>query len=383
MKDSEKIKVHLLASPHPQFDEIIDFPPAGVSYEINRVKTGYHNKITENKIRLHNTIMNFLPLPRMAHTKTDASLIHSTRGILQIFQKKPWIVDCESGGIFTSFNYESLNRPLVKTIIKRALSSKNCKKILPQSEAAKKDLLNAIDCKSFIDKIEVLYLAMRPCEKKKVKRNDNKIVLSFVGWAFYPKGGHDLIKAYEILTKKYSNLELRYKGEIPEEYLDLAKSLPGFRHVEGFLPRDKLFDEMYLNSDIFVLPTTVDNYGVVFLEALSAGLPLVGTKSFTVPELIEDGKNGFIVDIDYSWEDYLSKGEKKGFNEEQYEKDIKKEHPETITQLVEKISKLVENKSLREKMGKESRKMIEDEDGKFSISARNKKLKRIYEEALK
>jgi len=109
----------------------------------------------------------------------------------------------------------------------------------------------------------------------------------------------------------------------------------------------------------------------------------VGTKSFTVPELIEDGKNGFIVDIDYSWEDYLSKGEKKGFNEEQYEKDIKKEHPETITQLVEKISKLVENKSLREKMGKESRKMIEDEDGKFSISARNKKLKRIYEEALK
>ena len=53
---------------------------------------------------------------------------------------------------------------------------------------------------------------------------------------------------------------------------------------------------MYLSADIFVLPTMKDHYGVVFLEAMSAGLPLVGTRSFTVPELIEDGKNGFLVE---------------------------------------------------------------------------------------
>ena len=52
---------------------------------------------------------------------------------------------------------------------------------------------------------------------------------------------------------------------------------------------------MYLESDIFVFPTQKDHYGVVLLEAMSAGLPLVGTRSFTVPELIKDGYNGFLI----------------------------------------------------------------------------------------
>lgn len=58
----KEIKVRLLASPHPQFDEIIDFPPEGINYEVNRVKTKYHGWITENKINLHRKILNVLPL---------------------------------------------------------------------------------------------------------------------------------------------------------------------------------------------------------------------------------------------------------------------------------------------------------------------------------
>ncbi|MFH1325747.1 MAG: glycosyltransferase family 4 protein [archaeon] len=378
---SQKIKVHILASPHPQFDEILDFPPKGVKYSINRVKTSYHGWITEKKIALHGLLMFVLPIPRMTHTKTNADLVHSTRGILQIKQKKPWIVDCETGGIFTSFNYKSLKNPIMKKIILGALSSKECKKILPQSEAAKKDLLNALDCSGFKDKIEVLYLAMRPCKKKKINRKDKKVVLLFIGQNFYGKGGHDLIRAYEILTKKYDNLELKFKGDIPEKYLPLAKRLKGLKIIKNHFPRDELFDRMYLNSDIFVLPTHQDNYGVVFLEAMSAGLPIVGTTSFTVPELIEEGKNGFLIKTPYSWENYLN--QRNEFEDKKATKDWERLHPEIIKQLVEKLSILIENRGLREKMGKESKKMIEDENGKFSIKRRNKQLRKIYEEALR
>src|SRR3989344_4910932 len=163
MVDSKKINVHLLASPHPQFDELIDFPPEGVAYTINRVKTAYHGWFTEKKIALHGRLMSILPIPRMTHTKTDADLIHSTRGILQIKQKKPWIIDLESGGIFVSFKYSSLKNPITKRIIINLLASKNCKRILPQSEAAKKNLMRVIDCDKIKDKIKELYLAMRPC----------------------------------------------------------------------------------------------------------------------------------------------------------------------------------------------------------------------------
>ena len=380
MKKQREIKVSILASPHPQFDEILDFPPEGVKYKINRIKTSYHGWFTEKKIALHGLLLNFLPIPRMTHTKTDkdTDLIHSTRGILQIKPNKPWIVDLESGEIFTSFNWEAMKNPLIKRIIINSLSSKKCKKILPQSEAANKTFHMAIDCSKFEDKIEVLYLAMRPCKKKKIKRKDNKIILSFLGKGFYGKGTHDLLKAYEILIKKYKNLELKIKGdEFPEKYKNLEK-LKGLKLIKGHFSRDKLFDEMYLSSDIFVLPTHQDNYGVVFLEAMSAGLPIVGTENMTVSELIEDGKNGFLIKSGYSWENYIPYGKRRKLSE-----DWSKIHPEIVKQLVEKLSIIIENKKLREKMGKESRKMIEDENGKFSISKRNKQLRKIYEETLK
>ena len=134
--EKKTIKVHILASPHPQFDEILDFPPEGVEYEVNRVKTSYHGWFTERKIALHGKLMSIFPIPRMIHTRTNADLIHSTRGILQIKQKKPWIIDLESGGIFVSFRFGALKNPITKKIIGNALKSRKCKRILPQSEAA-------------------------------------------------------------------------------------------------------------------------------------------------------------------------------------------------------------------------------------------------------
>jgi len=377
----KKIKVQLLASPHPQFDEIIEFPPEGVEYKINRVKTQYHGWFTENRIRLHQKLISIFPLPRMTSTKSDADIIHSTRGIIQIKQKKSWIVDLETGHIFTSFNWKAMQNPIVKKIIMNALMSKNCKKILPQSEAAKENFRLAIGEENFNkikDKVEVLYLALRSHKKKKINRKDRNIVLSFVGRSFYGKGGPNLLKAYEILTKKYKNLRLKYKGYIPEEWQDFAKKLSGLELVEGHFSRDKLFEKMYLSSDIYVMPTSKDNYGVVFLEAMSAGLPIVSTTSFTVPEIVKDGKNGFLVKTDLTHENYFPYG--KG---QKYLKDVRRIDKNIVDQLVEKLSILIEDKKLREKMGRAGKKMIEDKNGKFSIEKRNKKLRKIYEEALK
>lgn len=374
------INVHLLASPHPQFDEIIDFPPKGVRYTKSRVKTRYHGWFTENRITWHRRLLNILPLPRMTSTKTDVDIVHSTRGIIQVNQKKPWIIDLECGHIFTSFNWKAIQRPMVRRMIMRSLSSPQCKKILPQSEAAKRSFIQAIGQKNFDKikhKVEVLYLTIRPHKKKKIKRNDGKVVLSFVGRSFYGKGGPSLLKAYEILTRKYDNLVLRYKGLIPEKYMAYAKSLKGFEFVGNeHLPREKLFEKMYLSSDIYVMPTSKDNYGVVFLEAMSAGLPIVSTTSFTVPEIVEDGKNGYLVKTHLTHENYYDRVP-------QYVRDTRRVHPEIVKQLVEKLSLLIENKKLREKMGRVGKKMIEDKHGKFNNEKRNKRLREIYEEALR
>ncbi|MGB3641438.1 MAG: glycosyltransferase family 4 protein [Rivularia sp. (in: cyanobacteria)] len=53
--------------------------------------------------------------------------------------------------------------------------------------------------------------------------------------------------------------------------------------------------QLYASSDIFVLPSFKETFGIVFLEAMHYGLPIITTNVSAMPELIEEGKNGFLV----------------------------------------------------------------------------------------
>ena len=109
---------------------------------------------------------------------------------------------------------------------------------------------------------------------------------------------------------------------------------------------------------------------------MSTGLPIVCTDDFTLPELVENGYNGFLVKSPVNWYPYAVKG-----IGQEYKKIAEEDHPETVKELVEKISILIEDKKLRKKMGENSFNLVES--GKFSIKERNKKLRKIYDEALK
>ena len=133
------------------------------------------------------------------------------------------------------------------------------------------------------------------------------------------------------------------------------------------MPQNKLF-ELMQNSNLFLYPSSVDTFGFSLLEAMSFGLPTItintwGTKSRK--EIIKNKKTGFIFEVK----------EKLSFDK------IGQKEKKVIKKLVENMSKLIENKKLREKMSKECIKEIKS--GKFSIKERNKKLKRIYQEAIK
>jgi glycosyltransferase involved in cell wall biosynthesis len=53
--------------------------------------------------------------------------------------------------------------------------------------------------------------------------------------------------------------------------------------------------DCYLSCDLFVLPSNVETFGIVILEAMYAGLPIVVTPVGCVPDIVKDGVNGFIV----------------------------------------------------------------------------------------
>jgi glycosyltransferase involved in cell wall biosynthesis len=64
-------------------------------------------------------------------------------------------------------------------------------------------------------------------------------------------------------------------------------------HMAGFLYGDELA-QAFASSDIFVMPSRTETLGLVVLEAMSSGVPVVAARDGGIPELIEDGVSGYL-----------------------------------------------------------------------------------------
>lgn len=100
-----------------------------------------------------------------------------------------------------------------------------------------------------------------------------------------------LIRAFFELQKKCSDVQLKIGGDGPEmsNLCALVKELK-LQHLVTFLgklSREQVKDEM-LRSDIFVLPSEYETFGVVVIEALASGKPVVATKCGGPESIISD-----------------------------------------------------------------------------------------------
>ncbi|MEM4640999.1 MAG: glycosyltransferase family 4 protein [Candidatus Pacearchaeota archaeon] len=370
------IKVKLLAGTHAVYKEILNFPPYNISYDYPKFISEFHYGLkSQLKRRISSLVYNIFRLPRLVYIPKDKNqIIHSCRGIL-IINKKPWIIDFEHIVACTWYNFYKINQMRYKKIIEKFFSSTYCKAILPWSYSAKQTIFHYLNASHFKDKIEVVYPAIHEIKNIK-KEKSEKIRILFVGHAFLAKGGLNVVEAFKILSKKY-DIELTMITDLPKVYEKL-KQIYGITFIPS-LPREKVF-EYYKKADIFCLPTYVDSFGFVLLEAKAFGLPIVASDFFAIPKLIQDGENGFLVKIPEKIKKFpFTKNPKKDVP--YYLNYINKgKHKELVVQLVEKLKFLIENERLRKNFIKKGLKEIEK--GKFSIKERNKKLKEIYENAI-
>lgn len=121
-------------------------------------------------------------------------------------------------------------------------------------------------------------------------------VIGTVGSLVTKKGQKYLIQAFAQFTKKYPLARLEIVGDGPEkENLQaLVTSMSLHRNV-SFLGSQKDIAPIVSKWDIFVLPSISETFGIVILEAMALGLPVVATKVGGIPDIIDDGKNGLLV----------------------------------------------------------------------------------------
>jgi glycosyltransferase involved in cell wall biosynthesis len=113
----------------------------------------------------------------------------------------------------------------------------------------------------------------------------------FVGKDFERKGGEVLLKAFPLVRQRIPNARLHVVGP-----RDVTRGLSDGVVIVGRVDDRGRMAELFADASVFVLPTLHDSFGFVFLEAMSSGLPCVGTRLFAIPEIIEDKVSGLVVD---------------------------------------------------------------------------------------
>lgn len=202
-------------------------------------------------------------------------------------------------------------------------------------------IYNGIDIAEYNDNIEC------PDDLTKLTRP----IIGTVGRLHRIKGHKYLVAAFSKTIQQFPTANLLVVGD-GDQREDLNQQITELRlndsvHLLG--SRDDV-RAILQHIDIFVFPSLEEGLGIALIEAFVAGKPCIATNIGGIPEIIEDGKNGFLVP------------------------------PSDSVTLAERILQLLRNKELCGKMASYSRQVVKD---KFNIHDKTKTLEEFYLQSIK
>ncbi|GAA6350052.1 glycosyltransferase family 4 protein [Phocaeicola dorei] len=209
----------------------------------------------------------------------------------------------------------------------------------------------------FSSKSEVLYLGVR--KKKIVNPNLKKtldipkgvVVLTTIGFNIRIKGFDILVKSIQSLmdSNRLKNdiivlvIGISEKSEDSNSLRQLIAEAGLNRKIMSLGIRNDINDILNI-SDIYLQPSRTEGLSLSIMEALNYSLPVIGTRVGGIPEIVHEGENGYL-----------------------FEK-------ENVEELADRIEILVNNREVREMMGRKS-KVI---SSRFTLADGVEKLASIY-----
>lgn len=239
-------------------------------------------------------------------------------------------------------------------LIERVLSNVS-DKIICCSEAVKCFVVNHEGIKA--DKVITLYNGIPDVHNPHLGSyegiNGDSFRMIIIGSLVANKGHYYLLKAIEIIWRHNKQLTLDIVGDGPlkTKLLDCASSLKisGVTNFRGFVD-DDTSTKLLSQSHVLVTPS-IEREGLptVILEAMSRSKPVIGSNVGGIPELIEDGITGFIV------------------------------NPADVDDLASALNNLIYDEELRRRMGEAGRKKYEE---RFDARIMIREIENLYQSLL-
>jgi starch synthase len=122
--------------------------------------------------------------------------------------------------------------------------------------------------------------------------HERPLRILFVGGEFARKGGPLLL---DVFLERFASRGVELHLVTPTTGIPEHPQVFVYRDVRAFSPEWK---RLYAECDVFVLPTRWEAFGIVFVEAMAAGLPVIATSISAIPEIIADGETGLLIPKD-------------------------------------------------------------------------------------
>jgi len=192
------------------------------------------------------------------------------------------------------------SHPFYRPAVTFSINHSDC--VTAVSESLKQDTLRLFDIKTeikvipnFID-TKKFENKEKPCERSLLAPTDDKIITHISN--FRPlKRINDVIDVFEQISTNVSS-KLLMVGEGPEKSKAMAyvKS-KGLNEKVVFLGNSNEIDKILCYSDLFLLPSEIESFGLVALEAMANGVPVISSNAGGLSEVNKHGFSGFLSDV--------------------------------------------------------------------------------------
>ena len=192
------------------------------------------------------------------------------------------------------------------------------------------------------------YVSLESIEKK-CKSDVINLLFVAQGSRFVSKCGLELLKAYSILKDKY-------KSGVHLSILTQLNVVEGYIHNDDEIEwidyslNSQEMKQLYARSTVLLMVSSDDSINAVTLEAMNAGLPVICSNMSGFPEMVEEGKNGFMISPKWDFFDKYGYPNPEVWNHRKETLYSTKINDHIVDFMVEKISLLYEDRTLLKTM---------------------------------
>jgi len=193
------------------------------------------------------------------------------------------------------------NHPNYKTAVTFSINQSNA--VTSVSESLKQDTLRLFDIKE--SKIEVVpnFVDFNKADnsndecKRHLMAEPGERIITHISNFRPVKRIEDVIKVFDKVVKKIpSKLIMVGDGPLMEPARRMCKELGIYEKVR-FMGNSNEIDKILCFSDLFLLPSEKESFGLAALEAMMHGVPVISSNSGGIPEVNKNGYSGFLSDV--------------------------------------------------------------------------------------